>query len=74
MRILIFTCFLFLSFALKANDSLVILTAEQYINTIVKNHPEAKQAKLLLQNDKVEWKTLFPIYKSECENSIVVRY
>ena len=54
MRILIFTCFLFLSFALKANDSLVILTAEQYINTIVKNHPEAKQAKLLLQNAKAE--------------------
>ncbi|MFN8284841.1 MAG: TolC family protein [Chitinophagales bacterium] len=49
-----FLFILFTSFALilKASDSTVILTPEQYINTIIKNHPEAKQARLLLENAK----------------------
>ena len=54
IRNILFTCFLLISFAIKANDSLVILTPEDYINTIVKFHPEAKQAKLFLQDAKAK--------------------
>ena len=54
MRFLFFNWFFLISVALKATDLLVILTPEQYINTIIKNHPEAKQAQLLLNNAKAQ--------------------
>jgi outer membrane protein TolC len=43
-----------LTISVKANDTATVLTPEQYIQTIVKFHPFAKQAQLFLQEAKAQ--------------------
>ncbi len=54
MRVLLLIISCVLTISVKANDTATVLTPEQYIQTIVKFHPFAKQAQLFLQEAKAQ--------------------